>query len=291
MPELRSDDGRRLTYRELGSSGPTLICHPGGPGYSSRYLSDLGGLDQSFRLVLIDPRGTGGSDRPAERSSYALGDYVADLDALRRHLDLDQVAILGHSHGGTVAMAYAIAHPERVRALVLVAAVDHFDKATQAAQTAAVEARAGEPWYPEAVAALTAEDEAGYRTDVELRAVIAAMMPLYFAHFDDQARAYLATMVDEAPVADALRCFNTVDLPTMDLRPGLTRLAVPALVLAGEADFICGPVVARAIASALPGAELVILPDVGHFIFAEAPDRFLRAVTTFLERVLPTPPA
>ena len=78
MERLTTADGRTLTYRRLGS-GPTLVCHPGGPGFSSRYLADLGGLDQELQLVLLDPRGTGGSDPALDPSGYAIEDYASDL--------------------------------------------------------------------------------------------------------------------------------------------------------------------------------------------------------------------
>src|SRR3989442_8062930 len=56
----RTADGRDLGYRRMGT-GPVLVCHPGGPGFSSLYFGDLAGLWERFTLVLLDPRGTGGS--------------------------------------------------------------------------------------------------------------------------------------------------------------------------------------------------------------------------------------
>ena len=61
MERLTTADGRTLAYHRSGS-GPTLVCHPGGPGFSSIYLGDLAGLGDELELVLLDPRGTGGSD-------------------------------------------------------------------------------------------------------------------------------------------------------------------------------------------------------------------------------------
>ena len=104
MDGLTTADGRRLAYRRTGQ-GPTLVCHGGGPGFSGLYLADLGGLDRELELVLLDPRGTGGSDRPADPRDYAIADYAADLEELREHLGLERMSLLGHSHGGVVAMA------------------------------------------------------------------------------------------------------------------------------------------------------------------------------------------
>ncbi|HUY96507.1 MAG TPA: alpha/beta hydrolase [Verrucomicrobiae bacterium] len=287
MPELRTADGRRLVYREVGSAGPTVVCHPGGPGFSSSYLGDLGGLAQACRLVLLDPRGTGGSDRPQDPSGYAVLDYAADVEALRGHLGLERVILLGHSHGGCVAMAYAAAHPERLAALVLASTVARFDEEAIAAQAHAIAAHAADPWYEDAKAALAEEAQGDHHTDADLGAIIGRMLPLYFARFDGAARAYIETFADELPVADALRHFNSQEVPTMDLGAGLDQLRAPILVITGELDFICGPVCARAIAAAAPQADLVILPDTGHFAFAEAPRPFREAVERLVARAAP----
>jgi pimeloyl-ACP methyl ester carboxylesterase len=85
-------DRRKLTYRKLGS-GPILVCHPGGPGFSSSYMGDLAGLWERFTLVILNPRGTDGSDRPADPRAYQLDDYVSDLDELRQHLRLERMLL------------------------------------------------------------------------------------------------------------------------------------------------------------------------------------------------------
>ena len=61
--KLTTTDGRKLEYRQLGN-GPVLVCHPGGPGFSSLYFGDLAGLWERYTLVMLNPRGTGGSDKP-----------------------------------------------------------------------------------------------------------------------------------------------------------------------------------------------------------------------------------
>src|SRR6478736_2256941 len=99
MPTLRTGDGRTLAWRQHGT-GPELICHPGGPGASSRYFGDLPELAARRTLVLLDPRGTGASERPADPGAYELADYVADIETLRAHLGLERLDLLGHSHGG-----------------------------------------------------------------------------------------------------------------------------------------------------------------------------------------------
>ena len=125
MPSLSTDDGRTLAWRELGS-GPPLLCHPGGPGHSSRYFGDLAELAAERTLIMLDPRGTGGSDPPADSSRYGLADYASDVELVRAALGLESLDLLGHSHGGVVAMQWAGSYPERVGRLVLGATAPRF---------------------------------------------------------------------------------------------------------------------------------------------------------------------
>ena len=67
----------------------------------------------------------------------------------------------------------------------------------------------------------------------------------------------------------------------IDVRPLLAEIARPTLVLVGALDMICGPAQGRLVADSVPGAELVIVPDSGHFIAAEAPDRFREEIVAF----------
>ena len=129
---LKTKDGRKLTYRKLGH-GPVLVCHPGGPGFSSAYMGDLAGLWERFTLVILNPRGTDGSDRPADAGAYHLDDYVADLEELRGHLGLERMLLLGYSHGGIVAQAYASKYPHRVERLVLASTSARFGPELEAA--------------------------------------------------------------------------------------------------------------------------------------------------------------
>jgi proline iminopeptidase len=274
--------GLRLSYRVLGDGPATLIGHPGGPGFSSRYLADLAGLGEHLRLILLDPRGTADSERPEDTTAYRTSDYVADLESLRAHLGLEQIDLLGHSHGGVVAQAYAAAHPARVRRLILASTLARFQEQQEAAMEAAMREREGEPWYADATAALGAEQAGEFETDEELGALVLREMPFYFARFGDAEREYLKFLDGERVNADALRLFNTEVFAAFDLRPEHTRIAAPTLVITGADDFITGPICAAELAAAIPRVTSVELPECGHFIHIEARDRFAGEVLRFL---------
>ena len=267
--------------RRVGAGRP-LVCHPGGPGASSLYFGDLAGLGEAFELILLDPRGTGTTPAPDDPRAYDLDDYVADLEELRVDLGLDAIDLLGHSHGGIVAIAYAAAHPQRVRRLVLASTLACFHAEQEEAMLAGMRRHEREPWYADAIAALEAEQTGAFTTQEELSELTRREMPLYVSRYGEEERHYLERLEAEVWNADALKLFNEESFTTFDLRPQLSRIAAPTLVITGEDDFITGPVCARELAELAPRAELVILPAAGHFVFVEAADRFREEVTRFL---------
>ncbi len=103
-----SYDGARLAYRPAGEGRP-LVCLPGGPGRGADYLGDLGGLGRraGCELIIFEPRGTGASAVPDDPATYRCDRMAQDVEALRAHLRLDQIDLLGHSAGADLALLYA----------------------------------------------------------------------------------------------------------------------------------------------------------------------------------------
>lgn len=279
--KFTTHDGRKLTYRSMGT-GPVLVCHPGGPGFSSSYFADLAGLWEKYTLVMLNPRGTGGSDRPSDSTAYQIDDYVSDVEELRGHLGLERLLLLGHSHGGVVAQAYAARHPGRVRRLVLASTLARFGPEQEAAMRSAMDRRSAQPWYADATAALEEEQDGKFRSDQELGSLVFRELPLYFTRYGPAEAGYLDTLRSEAINADSLRLFNQEIFSTFDLRSGLPNITAPTLVITGDDDFICGPVCAAEISGAIPGAREVIVADSGHMIFVEQPQPFRDEVADFL---------
>ena len=276
-----ASDGRKLTYRKLGH-GPVLVCHPGGPGFSADYFGDLAALWEQFALIMLNPRGTGGSDRPPDRRAYDIDHYVSDLEDLRRHLALERMLLLGHSHGGVVAMAYAAAYPGRVRRLVLSSTLARFGPDQERAMRAGMDKRANQPWAADAMAALEEEQGGRFASDDELSDLVFRELPLYFAHFGPVEAGYLDTLRTDKVNADALKLFNDEIFPRFDLRGDLGKITAPTLVITGDEDFICGPVCAQEICAGIAGSRTVVVGDAGHMVFVEQPQTFHDEVADFL---------
>ena len=104
-----------IHYRTIGE-GPVLFLVSPGWGVASGYLQRaFSSLVKHLRLVFIDTRGSGLSCRPADAMRMGSVDMANDLEALRAHLGLSEMSILGHSNSGAIALAYAARYPDRVK--------------------------------------------------------------------------------------------------------------------------------------------------------------------------------
>jgi len=279
---LTTADGRTLSYERSGS-GPLLVCHPGGPGASGRYFGDLAGLASQFTVVRLDPRGAGKSDPPAD-GSYRLEDYAADLDALRAHLGIERLNLLGHSHGGFVAMVFAATYPERTGRLVLLSTLARFSDQQRAWKTRLLAEKAADPMFADAVDARRARDAGEFGDRAELMALLTREFGLYFTRLGAVQRTFIEHSVFADPFdLDALTAFNELVGPTLDLRRLLSRIEAPTLVLTGDGDYMAGVSSAEEIASGVAGSRLEIIPKAGHFPWIEEPERVSAAIAGFLE--------
>jgi pimeloyl-ACP methyl ester carboxylesterase len=274
---LTTSDGRTLSYTRTGT-GPLLVCHAGGPGFSGATLGDLGGLGNRFELVVLDPRGTGGSTSPAG-GRYRQEDYVADLEELRLHLGLEQFDLLGHSHGGFVAMAYAGTYPQRVRRLILVATAARFAREYDERIRPLWEA-SEDPSVAGALDARTQRMARGHEEDEERMRLRMLEVRLYFRRAEGPE--WLGGVFGrEPPNLDALRVFNAELAPRYDNRAQLPLIEASTLLITGELDFF-GPPANADMLELIPDARSVVLPDAGHFVWFDEPARFQEEVARFL---------
>lgn len=282
MPSFISYDGTEIAYRRLGSGEP-LIVAPGGPGRASEYLGDLGGLHTRRELIIFDNRGTGASQVPADPATYRVDHLVKDVDALREHLGLDTIDLLGHSAGGGIGLLYAAAHPDRLRKLILAtpslaaAGLDsHLDGATVIAE------RAHEPWYAEATAAHAAVVAAGSWEEGERHRY--AMAPLIYGRWDAVAQAHAAADPSQRSKDGTLGMYKGLEVDAAALAAKYAVLPAPVLLIGGELDIWPTRFAAAEAIKLFRDGELVILPGAGHYPWLEAPEAFVAAADAFLSR-------
>ncbi len=105
------------TYYEVAGNGHSIVFIHGGHLESSSWRSQVAYFSHRYRAITYDIRGHGRSDVPED--GYSMGDCVEDLHQLLDHLAVEQAYLAGLSMGGYVALSFTLAHPERVRALIL----------------------------------------------------------------------------------------------------------------------------------------------------------------------------
>ena len=282
-------DGGRAGYEVLGGGEP-LLYFQGGPGFSASLLRDEAEpLADRFAVHLIDPHGSGGSTPPTDPALYDHVGHARFYDAVRRALGLDRVSVMGISFGSLVALTYAALFPEATTRCIAIAAraVGEEEQGVDAEQEMQqmLSRHSQAPWYESARATWDAWTERVLAaTDPhEVDVMMAEVLPLYTAHPERRhvQRLIEAWRSDAHTDLAAVKAWEGGLWQTIDIRPLLGRVRCPTLLLVGALDLICGPAHADALARAIAGAEVVTIPDCGHFIPAEAPEAFREAVVAF----------
>lgn len=279
----------QLFTREVGEGPPIVVLH-GGPDFDHHYLvPELDRLAEAFRLVYYDQRGRGRSADGVDPEDVSLDSELEDVEAVRRSFGLERTAVLGHSWGGHVALAYAVRHPDRVSHLILLNTApashdgmlllrEHVRLARPAADTAALESLSATRRYLEGD--LNAEAEY-YRLHFRFALRRADHLELIVARLRAN---FTPERVIKARAIEHRLYALTWGQPAYDLLPALRELDVPTLVLHGADDVIPVEIPER-IAASTPGARLTVLDDCGHFSYLERPDEVYREVAElFVQR-------
>jgi pimeloyl-ACP methyl ester carboxylesterase len=278
MATFDGPDGTRLAYHQAGEGRP-LICLPGGPMQASAYLGDLGGLSAHRSLVLLDLRGTGASAVPADPASYRCDRLVGDVEALRVHLGLDRVDLLGHSAGAALVLSYAARHLDRVGRLALIAPSPRVVglEIADLDRRQVAELRRGEAWFPDAFAAFE-RLWSGDGTDADW----AATAPFTYGRWDAVAQAHHALGASQRRADAAAVYYAAGALDPAATRISLARLRAPVLLVAGEYDVALPPRCAADYAGLFRRGELAVQPGGGHFPWLDDPEWFVRTTAGFL---------
>ncbi len=278
MATFGAADGTVLAYHESGEGEP-LVCLPGGPMRASAYLGDLGGLSAHSRLLLLDLRGTGDSAVPADPATYRCDRQVDDVEALRAHLGLERIDLLGHSAGGTLAILYATSHPEHVGRLVLVTPSPRVVglEVSDDDRREVVERRRGEPWFPDAYAAFE-RLWSGAGTGADW----AAIAPFSYGRWDDAARADVAGDGIQKNREAAKAYYAAGAFDPRAVRAALRDLPGPVLLVSGGYDVVLPPERAGQYAGLFPRADLATHAGAGHSPWLDDPEWFAASVAAFL---------
>ena len=266
-------DGVRLHVTTSGSGAPLVLLH--GFTGSTRSWDPLTPFLDGFTTIAIDLLGHGGSESPADPARYALPRFANDLVKVLDALRVRRAALLGYSLGGRAALHAALAHPDRVSALVLESASPGIDDAGERAARV------------QSDAALAATIERG-----GMRAFVDQWerLPMWSsqASLPDAVRARLRSQrLANQPrgLSNSLRGAGAGAAPSVLSQVGALR--IPTLLVAGELDakYVA---IARDLEATIDGAKLALVADAGHAVHLEQPAVMAEHVTSFLKGVAET---
>ncbi|MGE0680792.1 MAG: alpha/beta fold hydrolase [Candidatus Binatia bacterium] len=260
--------GANLHYLEWGTAeNPPLMLIHGGSAHAHWWDHIAVELAQAYRVIALDSRGHGDSDR-ANPTSYEINDYVEDIAAVIVQLQLAPCVLIGHSLGGLIAMTYAIRHGQTLSSLVIV--------------------------------------DMGPRLQQSRRMQLLSRVPTpIFANEEDLARRF-RLLPEETWAAPELlhhiarhsahalsdgRLMLKTDRATFvrqphDVSAELSRITCPILLIRGGESKTLSLEVAQAMAAQCPRLRTIEIPGAGHHVFLDKPAAFLEVVRKFLHEQL-----
>jgi len=269
----------RLHYVDEGQrDAPPLLCVHGNPSWSILFRHLITGLSDSLRCVAIDHLGCGLSDQPdGERFGYRLADHARNLERLVLELDLERITLVVHDWGGPIGWSFAARHPGRIARLVVTN--------TSLFPAQRIPARIALCRVPLLGPLLVGACNGFARAAT--RMAVARPMGAQLR------RAYVAPYARPRSPRATLRFVQDIPMdPAHPSRADLEAVAAalprfgdrPALILWGERDWCFTPAFREELARRLPQAEVHVLEEASHYLFEDAPQKCLSAVSDFLQR-------
>ena len=284
--------GVMIYYTTIGRGAPIVIVH-GGPGGSHDYfLPYLLPLARHNRLIFIDERGSGRSQKLEDPAGYTVENMVEDVEAVRQGLVLGKITLLGHSYGGVLAQAYALKYQNNLTHLILCST---FPSTSQMNQ---VFVKIKQDMSPELRARIDAMEKEGlyghgkdyeknrYTNDYMIAAWGEGYFPYVYHNHPDP---------NYDPIAQGNQSWDLYremwgsngefvidgNLRSVEYVDRLHTIQVPTLILVGDHDEVA-PSLSQEMHEKIAGSQIVILPKSGHMTFVDQQGLFNSSVIDFL---------
>lgn len=256
-----------------------FVIHGGPGGDHTSFKPALSPLTDDMQLVYIDNRGSGRSAK-GPQSSYSLKNNVEDIEALRKHLGLEKIMVMGASYGGMVALEYARRFQENLQALLLVVTVPSYKYIEKAKDIVKVKGT------PEQIEMAQVLWDGAFESSEHQAKYYEVMAPLYSHSFSDTPEARLAR---ENGGKRANRSYEALNegfggfLREFDVIDFLPVIAVPTLIMAGRHDWITPVEASIFMSEQIPNNELVIFENSSHSVLKDEYGKFIETVGKFVE--------
>lgn len=280
--EVVEINGVNHFIEKMGSGEPILVLH-GGPGISHDYLvPHFQTLAKNYEIIFYDQRACGKTEFPSDTTSINIDTYVDDLEAIRNHLKIERLNLLGHSWGALLALKYGIKHPENLSKLMLVSPApsnsDYFDK--------------------------TFANMQQKRSDEDTKVLIQTMMSKEFENRQEEAFRKVILLGDKTNLADQSEIEELYKPMTFDAEAansllivssllertffnfditneGLDKITCPTIIIIGDLDNV--PFSSnQAIQDNMQDCQLKVIKKCGHYPFFESPKEFNYTINDFL---------
>jgi pimeloyl-ACP methyl ester carboxylesterase len=257
-------EGTKLYWEDSGDGDPLLLIQ--GLGFSgAMWFRLLPALEARYRVIRYDARGIGRSDVP--EGPYSVYRMADDAAAVLDAAGVDRAHVFGCSLGGLVAQEVGLSHPDRVRSLILCCTHTAGPEAVMPGEKVMDMLRNR--------ATMTPEDAARASIDVGY----AATTPR------DRIEEDIAKRLEFPTSNEGYTNQLMAGLGYPGTKDRLHQIAVPTLIITGDADQMVPPANSDIIAGAIAGARKVVIPGGGHVIFTDAPDAVSGAMLEFLGAV------
>ncbi len=269
----------------VSGSGPALFVQGVGWGLDSRlYQNTLKFLETGFTLVYIDPRGTGEVAPITDLAQLSSEHMADDLEALRQHLGLNRIVLLGHAHGGFIAMKYALKYPNRLSQLILVDCIllgNLEDDIRLVNENLQRHPRRKDPKWEAAITAFKNEYEA--RNVAALVENLQTTAILYFNFYGPSQRTLFEKSLQAGkPSIYNFNQFVRSDLVRYNLDGQEARLNTPTLLLYGLYDPYFIRAAARRLHFSIRNSKLEIFERSGHYPWMEESTHFAEVLKAFI---------
>jgi proline iminopeptidase len=285
-------NGVMIYYEEFGHGKPLMIVH-GGPGASHDYfLPYLVPLAKYNRLIFIDERGSGKSEKLEDVTKYTVENMAEDVEAVRKALNLGKISLLGHSYGGVLAQAYALKYQQNLTHLILCST---FPSTKEMNEVFVKMKEKMSPALRSKIDSLEKQGLFGHGLPYEQHRytneyMIAAWGEGYFPYLYQKHPDPNYDPTDISGMSwDLYREMWGSDgeyiidgnLKSVEYTYKLQTIKVPTLITCGDHDE-CDPSLSKEMHEKIKGSKLVIFPDSGHLTFVDQPNLFINTINGFL---------
>lgn len=251
---------KNIAYEIQGDGFPIIFIHGVGSRKHS-WNAVINNLKDNYLCVTYDLRGHGDSILPGD-NNFIMDDLVNDVEELRSLLKLQKTHLIGHSLGGQIGPAYTLKFPTRVKTLTMLS-------------TAAFRTKEQKQRTLDLI-----EEMKKKGIDAVITNLISRWYTEEFATSNPDIVSERITMLKEMNIETFLRVFWIYATYTME--DWLSKINVPTLLITGENDLACNPILNKKMSDSIKGSKLEILKNLKHSITTEAPDLLGSKIKKFL---------